>query len=129
MNSMTDSSSLEISRSKSFIANHRLLLKQYAQKNRDFFGPGVIFVNLLMISSNTADKVKFLEKEPGNGQELTIHQPISYIPQGNFWIRTIGMKIRKRYQIDIQQEKKNKTFIVFIKDVDLEHFSIYTINS
>lgn len=105
---------------------HKLLLKQYAQKHSSLLGSGIIFVNLLMLKSSL-DEAKLLESEPDRGQDFTIHQPISYIPYGNFWLRTIGMKIKRRYQIDIQQKADNEILVIFIKDVDLEHFSIYTI--
>ena len=80
-----------------------------------------------MIKPGTSEALKLLESEPVKGEEITIHQPVSYVPYGNFWIRTIAIKISKKYQIDIQKSEQDKIFIIFIKDADLEHFSIYAI--
>ena len=64
-----------------------------------------------------------------NSQELTVHQPIFYIPQVSFWFKMINLKIKKKHQIDIQQNASfnNKFLVVFIKDASIEHFSIYSI--
>ena len=75
------------------------------------------------------DKEDFPNYELENEQEPTVHQPVSYIPQKNFWFKMLNLKIKKKYQIDIQQENnfQQKFLVVFIKDASIEHFSIYSL--
>jgi hypothetical protein len=124
---MTDNSSLEKSSNKSFITNNHALLKDYAQKKRQSFGLGIIVINLLLLKTEKIDGLNLLDTDLAELNEATIHQPISYIPCDNFWFKTINLKIKQRHKIDLQAENNaDQISIVFIKDVAIEHFSIYT---
>lgn len=126
---MSPNRSIDGRKNKNFIINNKNFLKQYALKNYDFLGKGIIVVNLLLLQTETIDEKDILNQEIGSDQELTIHQPISYIPQNNFWFKMLNLKIKKKYQIDIQeQDSTNKKFlVVFVKDASIEYFSIYSI--
>ena len=118
---------LDKRRNKSIIANNKSLFKQYALKNYEIFGKGIIVVNLLLLKNDNLDELN-LVVDRKNYQELTVHQPVSYIPKSNFWFKMISLKIKKKYQIDIQAEQeKSKFTIIFVKDASIEHFSIYSI--
>ena len=118
---------LDKRRNKSIIANNKSLFKQYALKNYEIFGKGIIVVNLLLLKNDNLDELN-LVVDNKNYQELTVHQPVSYIPKSNFWFKMISLKIKKKYQIDIQAEQeKSKFTIIFVKDASIEHFSIYSI--
>lgn len=123
---MTDNS-VDKRRNKSIIANNGWLFKQYASKNYEVLGRGIIVVNLLLLKSDRLDELNLIDRD-NIDREPTVHQPVSYIPQPNFWFKMISLKIKKKYQIDIQAEDdENKFLIVFIKDASIEHFSIYSI--
>ncbi|HEY9767846.1 MAG TPA: hypothetical protein V6C71_04965 [Coleofasciculaceae cyanobacterium] len=126
---MTNNPSIDKRQNKSFIVNNRLLLKQYALKNYDIFGQGVIVVNLLLLATNSVNKLGLIDNSSIEQSEPTVHQPVSYIPKQNFWFKIIGLKIKKKYQIDIQAENNfdDKFLIIFIKDASIENFSIYSI--
>ena len=85
-------------------------------------------INLLLKKDISGDSDIF-ESQPDEQQEPTIHQLVSYIPQNNFWFKMLNLKIKKKYQIDIQEqnEQDNKLLVVFVKDASIEHFSIYTL--
>ena len=118
---------LDKRRNKSIIANNKSLFKQYALKNYEIFGKGIIVVNLLLLKNDNLDELN-LVVDRKNYQELTVHQPVSYIPKSNFWFKMISLKIKKKYQIDIQAEQEESKFtIIFVKDASIEHFSIYSI--
>ena len=118
---------LDKRRNKSIIANNKSLFKQYALKNYEIFGKGIIVVNLLLLKNDNLDELN-LVVDNKNYQELTVHQPVSYIPKSNFWFKMISLKIKKKYQIDIQAEQEESKFtIIFVKDASIEHFSIYSI--
>ncbi len=125
---MTNISSLDKRKNKSFVINNRSILKQYALKNSQIFGSGIIVVNLLLLNRESIDELNLTDENLEEGQETTVHQPISYIPQANFWFKMISLKIKKKHQIDIQAEisSEQKFFVVFIKDASIEHFSIYS---
>ena len=115
-------------RNKSIIAKNGSLFKQYALKNYEIFGKGIIVVNLLLLESDNLNELNLIDSNRLNRQDITVHQPISYIPSSNFWFKMINLKIKKKYQIDIQAERDaNRFTIVFIKDASIEHFSIYSI--
>ena len=119
---------LDKRRNKSIIANNGSLFKQYALKNYEIFGKGIIVVNLLLLESDNLDELNLIDLDSINRREPTVHQPVSYIPKPNFWFKMISLKIKKKYQIDIQAEHdENRFTIVFIKDASIEHFSIYSI--
>jgi hypothetical protein len=125
---MTDNSSLEKSSNKSFITNNHELLKDYAQKKQQSFGLGIIVINLLLLKTDKTGKVDELILRDTDLDEPTIHQPISYVPWDNFWFKTINLKIKQRHKIDLQAENStDQVLIVFIKDVAIEHFSIYSL--
>ncbi len=126
---MTNISSLDKRKNKSFVINNRSILKQYALKNSQIFGSGIIVVNLLLLNRESIDELNLTDENLEEGKEATVHQPVSYIPQANFWFKMISLKIKKKHQIDIQAESSSdkKFFIVFIKDASIEHFSIYSI--
>ncbi len=121
--------SLDKRKNKNFVINNKYFLKQYALKNYDFLGKGIIVVNLLLLQTDTIDAKDIFSQQIENDQDITIHQPISYIPQNNFWFKMLNLKIKKKYKINIQeQDSTNKKFlIVFVKDASIEHFSIYSI--
>jgi hypothetical protein len=127
---MTDNSSLEKSSNKSFITNNHALLKDYAQKKQQSFGLGIIVINLLLLKTDKIEKIdglNLLDADLAELDEPTIHQAISYIPCDNFWFKTINLKIKQRHKIDLQAENNaDHISIVFLKDVAIEHFSIYT---
>ncbi|MBE9044212.1 hypothetical protein IQ255_07330 [Pleurocapsales cyanobacterium LEGE 10410] len=124
---MTNSSAIDKRKNKNFVINNKTLLKQYAIQNREFFGQGIIVVNLLLMNADLLNGKALFTLEPGT--EPTVHQPISYIPKSNFWFKMLSLKIKKKYQIDIQEAKNfdNKFLIVFVKDASIEHFSIYSL--
>lgn len=126
---MTDTPALDKRKNKTFVINNRLRLKQYALKNYGIWGQGIIVVNLLLLNRENIDELNLSDDDLAEAQETTIHQPISYIPKPNFWFKMISLKIKKKYQIDIQAENqaRNKFLIVFIKDVAIENFSIYSL--
>ena len=126
---MTKISSLDKRKNKSFVINNKSILKQYALKNVEIFGPGIIVVNLLLLDRENIDEFNLTDENLEEEQETTVHQPVSYIPQANFWFKMISLKIKKKHQINIQEESNSdeKFLIVFIKDASVEHFSIYSI--
>lgn len=126
---MAHTPSLDKSKNKSFIINHGSALKRYAQKNHEIFGQGIVVINLLLLNVESIEQLSLPNKDLISEQEITVHKPISYIPKLNFWFKMICLKIKQKYQIDIQAQGSfdNKTLIVFIKDTSIEHFSIYSI--
>jgi hypothetical protein len=126
---MTDNSSLEKSTNKNFITSNQARLKDYAQKKQQLLGFGIIVINLLLLKTDQlAQTDGLLDADLTERNEPTIHQPISYIPCDNFWFKTINLKIKQRHKIDLQAENNaDQVSIVFIKDVAIEHFSIYTL--
>ena len=127
---MTNNSSSDKSRNKNFIINNRQLLKQYAQTKQDSIGLGIVVVNLLLLATAKQDESNLSVEDLDKWQETSVHQPVSYIPDDNFWFKMISLKIKKKHKIDIQAESSTeKTFVVFIKDAALENFSIYAIKN
>ena len=126
---MANSSSTGQRQNKNFLINNKFLLKQYALKNYAIFGPGIIVVNLLLLNTDILEEQDLVNDELADEQEPSIHQPVSYIPKQNFWFKMLSLKIKKKYQIDIQADDNcNKKFlVVFIKDASIEHFSIYSL--
>lgn len=126
---MSSNFSLDRSQNKSFVINNKKFLKQYALKNHEFFGEGIIVINLLLLNTNTIDVQNISQEKLETEQEPTVHQPVSYIPRKNFWFKMISLKIKKKYHIDIQEESSsnNKFLVVFIKDASIEYFSIYSL--
>ena len=127
---MTDNTSLDKRKNKSLIVKNKAILKNYALRNYDAFGQGIIVINLLLLETDKLNKLNLLDSDWRSDQEPTVHQPVSYIPLASFWFKMINLKIKKKYQIDIQakEDSEDKFFIVFIKDDSIEHFSIYSIS-
>ena len=127
---MANNSASENSRTKKFIINNRQILKQYAQKKQDSIGLGIVVVNILLLATAELDESNLSAEDLEKWQEASVHQPVSYIPDNNFWFKMINLKIKKKHKIDIQtQSSTEKTFVVFIKDAALENFSIYAIKN
>ena len=125
---MSLNSSLDTRKNKSFVINNKYFLKEYAIENYDLHGKGIVVVNLLLLKTDILDKTDLYNSETNDNSELTIHQPISYIPQDNFWFKMLNLKIKKKYNINIQeQDSERKFLVVFVKDASIEHFSIYSL--
>lgn len=126
---MSPKPSLNRKRNKDFVVSNQYYLKQYAQKNYPLFGWGVIVINLLHLKTDVIDEQDLDFNSQEAQLEQTIHQPISYITQNNFWFKMLSLKIKKKYQIDIQSNESNpsKCLVIFIKDASIEHFSIYSL--
>lgn len=126
---MSSNSSIEQRQNKSFVINNKKILKQYALKNYKFFGKGIIVINLYLLNTDKIDEQNISNQKIKNEQEQTVHQPVSYISIKNFWFKMISLKIKKKYNIDIQQagSANEKFLIVFIKDASIEYFSIYSL--
>ena len=127
---MTNNSFSENSRNKTFIINNKQALKQYVRQKQESLGIGIVVVNLLLLAASELDESNLLAEDLNKWQEPTVHQPVSYIPNDNFWFKTIGLKIKKKHQVDLQTESSmEKTFVVFIKDAEMKNFSIYAIKN
>lgn len=126
---MSSDFSLYTSRNKDFVINNKKFLKQYAVKNHSCLGKGIVVINLLLLKIDLINKTDTLNDQIESNQELTVNQPISYIPQDNFWFKMLSLKIKKKHNIDIQADDStdNKFLVVFIKDASIEHFSIYSL--
>ena len=126
---MSPNPSLDKRKNKNFVIKNKYFLKQYALKSQEFLGKGIIVVNLLLLQTDIIDEQDIPNYDVESDSDLTIHQPVSYIPQNNFWFKTIDLKIKKKYKIDIKQEGEtgNKVLVVFVKDASVEHFSVYSV--
>jgi hypothetical protein len=137
---MTNSSPTEKRRNKQFIINNSEVLKQYAITNQKKLGQGIILLNLLLIENDILKlqdirdlgKAEPLHDRPlpsGEDRQLSLKQPIAYIPLVNFWFKIIRLKIKKKYDIDIKKDYnlESKFLLVFVKDTTLESFSIYSV--
>ena len=130
---MVNGSSIDKSRNKNFIINNQLFLKHYALENYELVGQGIIVINLLLLKTDILDELNLTRDHPLEPQDTSVYQPLVYIPKHNFWFKMIGLKIKKKYQLDIQTEDKgnqtnSKTFyVIFIKDASIEHFSLYSL--
>ncbi|MEM8831426.1 MAG: hypothetical protein AAGE96_19000 [Cyanobacteria bacterium P01_G01_bin.19] len=126
---MSSNPPLDKRKNKSFVINNKRFLKQYALQNYSSLGKGIIVVNLLLLKTDILTEEDITEITLLNEDDLTIHKPISYIPQHNFWFKMLNLKIKKKYEINIQDKEEDgkKFLIVFVKDASVEHFSIYSI--
>lgn len=127
---MTNSHNIDQRTNKNFVVNNKVFLRQYALDNYEKFGEGIVVINLLLLKTDVLTQNKpFDSKEVDELEEITLHQPVAYIPEKNFWFKMLSLKIKKKYQIDIKTKYcLNKQFlIVFIKDSSIEHFSIYSL--
>lgn len=128
---MIDDSSLDKRKNKKLILENQGFLKKYAIENYELFGKGIVVVNLFILKIDSLQKLDTINSDLENTQEPAVYQPISYIPRGSFWFKIIELKIKKKYQIDIQEQGnlQDKFLIVFIKDDSIENFSIYSIKT
>ncbi|MEM7593885.1 MAG: hypothetical protein AAF383_20650 [Cyanobacteria bacterium P01_A01_bin.83] len=126
---MTNSTALDKRQNKSFVVTNGSILKEYAQKNQALLGQGIVVINLLLLTDQSISELSLDKLELKDSQEITVHQPISYIPKTSFWFKMINVKLKKKHQIDLQKPENftDKFLIVFIKDASIEHFSIYSI--
>lgn len=126
---MTNPIAIDTRQNKSFVKKNGSVLKEYARKNYSIHGQGIVVINLLLLTDESINELNLDNLELVKPQELTVHKPISYIPQVSFWFKMINLKIKKKHQIDIQKNDSfaDKFLIVFIKDASIEHFSIYSI--
>jgi len=126
---MTNTPPLEKRQNKNFVLKNQSILKDYALRNHEAFGQGIIVINLLLLNSQSIKELSFPNSNSSGKLEQTVHQPISYITKSNFWFKMISLKIKQKYQIDIHGEDNSnkKLLIVFIKDPAIENFSIYSI--
>ena len=128
---MTEPSQIDKRRNKKFIINNSEIIKQYALKNRKNLGKGIIIINLLLVDNDrlTEKDINYKPILADKEQQFSLQQPISYIPLDNFWFKIVRLKIKKKYEIDIKQDYdlEIKFLIIFVKDVSLENFSIYSV--
>jgi len=122
---MSSNCDLDRRKNKSFVINNKHFLKQYARKNYEIFGQGIIVINLLLLKT---DLIEDSDRQESDG-EPTVHQAVSYIPQRNFWFKMLNLKIKKKYDIDIKEksDRDREFLVVFIKDASIEYFSIYSL--
>lgn len=131
---MIDPRATETRINKQFIKNNRKSLKKYALNNQEKFGKGIIVINLTLVQNQFLTEEDLivrsinLEKDYKCEENTLIH-PISYIINNSFWFKILRIKIKKKYQIDIKTDYDldQQFLLVFIKDSDLESFSIYSI--
>jgi len=118
------------SQSKGLIINHKKLLREYAVRNSELYGLGIIVVNLLLLGTEKIEDLNLLNTDLNQLSKATVHRPVAYIPQSNFWFKMINLKIQKKHKIDLRDKIKNDEIcVVFIKDDAIEYFSIYTIKN
>ena len=119
------------SKNKSLIVNNSSLLRPYALENYAMFGDGIIVVNLLLLKTDILDDADLIRYERKSDRQSSINYPVSYVPRTSFWFKTLSIKIRERYAIELDaiDNREGKFFIVFIKDAVMERFSIYTLNT
>lgn len=122
---------MSISKNKSFVINNSSLLKKYALENYAMFGDGIIVVNLLLLKTNILNDSDLIRYERRSDRESSINHPVSYVPHTSFWFKTLNIRIREKYSIEIDavDNHEGKFFIVFIKDAVMERFSIYTLST
>ena len=128
---MTEPVLEEKRKNKNFVIQNRFSLQDYGRKNYKRFGRGIVVINLLLLETDRLTKDDLLNNEVEEEKDITLHQPLSYIPEKNFWFKMIYLKIKKKHQIDIKDKYDlNKQFlIIFVKDASVEHFSIYSLKA
>ena len=135
---------MDKSKNKSFIVNNGSLLRNYALKNYNIFGEGIIVINLFLLKTNILNASDLGDYESVSDRDLTIYEvrgspvlparglsdhPVYYILQTNFWFKILSLKIKEKHQIDITVNNSQDRFlVVFIKDDSIEHFSIYSLH-
>ena len=128
---MSSQEKTEKRRNKEFILNNSSLLRKYALQNQDTLGTGVIIINLPFVEKKHLkhQDIQYYSPESTAEKNFSLQQPLSYLPVGNFWFRAIKLKIKNKYQIDIEKDYdlESKFLFVFIKDCEMEYFSIYAV--
>lgn len=126
---MTEPSVIDKRKNKDFVIQNKYYLKTYGLRNYEIFGKGVIVINLLMLNCEILNENDLDNYQAEEERDITLQQPLAYIPEINFWFKVLYLKIKKKHQIDIKQKYNNSDhlLIIFIKDVSVEHFSIYSI--
>ncbi|MEM6612524.1 MAG: hypothetical protein AAF652_09760, partial [Cyanobacteria bacterium P01_C01_bin.72] len=81
------------SKNKEFVVKHKSLLKEYAQRNQQILGSGIIVVNLFLLETAKIEELNILNSDIDKWEEPNVHQPISYIPWDSFWFKMISLKI------------------------------------
>jgi hypothetical protein len=128
---MTEPSVIDKRKNKNFVIQNKYYLKTYGLKNYEIFGKGIIVINLLMLDCEILNRDDVENYQAENEKEITLQQPLAYVPETNFWFKVLYLKIKKKHQIDIKHknDSTNNLLIIFIKDVSVEHFSIYSIKT
>jgi hypothetical protein len=119
------------SKNKSFVINNGSLLRKYALDNYAMFGEGIIVVNLLLLKTDILDSSDLNSFKQKSDRDSTINYPVSYVPHTSFWFKMLSLKIKEKYKIEIDaiDNCNGKFFIIFIKDIIMENFSIYALNT
>ena len=128
---MSNPSVLDKRKNKDFVIQNKFYLKTYGQKNYQLFGKGIIVINLLMLECDNLNQDDLENYQAQEETDITLQQALSYIPESNFWFKVLYLKIKKKYQIDIKKKYTpgDRLLVVFIKDVSVEHFSIYALKA
>ena len=118
------------SKNKSFVINNGSLLRKYALDNYAMFGEGIIVVNLLLLKTDILDSSDLNSFKQKSERDSTINYPVFYVPHTSFWFKMLSLKIKEKYKIELDaaDNRNGKIFIIFIKDVVMENFSIYALN-
>ena len=126
---MTEASLLDKRKNKNFVIKNQFHLKNYGLKNYDIFGKGIIVINLLLLDCDILNEDDIINSQVEDEKDITLQQPISYIPESNFWFKVLYLKIKNKHQIDLKKKYSNneRLLVIFIKDVSVEHFSIYSL--
>lgn len=129
---MTESLVIDKRKNKNFVIQNKFFLKTYGLKNYEFFGKGIIVINLLLLDCDilNEDYIDYMiNNQAQNEKDINLQQPLSYIPESNFWFKVLYLKIKKKHQIDIKKKYSDnkRLLIIFIKDLAVEHFSIYSL--
>ena len=126
---MTEPYLIEKKRNKNFVIQNKFYLKNYGVNNYKTFGKGIIVINLLLLNTDVLNEDDLSNNQVQEDKDITLQQPISYIPETSFWYKILYLKIKKKHQIDlkIKSSSDNQILVLFIKDVSVEHFSIYSL--
>ena len=119
------------SKNKSFVINNGFLLRKYALENYAMFGDGIIVVNLLLLKTDILNDSDLITYKRKSDRESSINYPVSYVPNTSFWFKMLSVRIGEKYSIEIDAVNncEGKFLIVFIKDIVMESFSIYALNT
>ena len=126
---MTDPLLLDKRKNKKFVIDNKFILRKYALQNQQKFGKGIIVINLLLLDTDILDEEDIKNSETEDEKEITLQQPLSYIPEKNFWFKMLYLKIKKKHQIDIKKDYdfSQQSLVIFVKDASVEYFSIYSL--